>query len=43
MRLVLRGLWHQFRPQRRSETPHEWMARRYPHLTRPLPWTDGTD
>lgn len=43
MRLVLRGMWQQFRPQRRGETPEQYMARRYPHLTPPLPWTDGTD
>lgn len=43
MLLVLRGLWHQHRPQRRDETPQQWMARKYPNLTPPLPWTDGTD
>lgn len=37
MRLVLRGLWNQYRPQRRGETIQQWMARRYPHLSPPLP------
>lgn len=26
-----------------NETPEQYMARRFPHLVPPLPWTDGTD
>lgn len=42
MLTVLRGLWAQFRPQRRGESNLDWARRRHPHLPIP-PWTDGTD
>jgi hypothetical protein len=41
--LVLRGLWHQYRPQRRGESTDQWLARRHPSFIPPRPHTDGTD
>lgn len=29
--------------RRIDETPEQFMARRFPHLVPPPPWTDGTD
>lgn len=26
-----------------DETPEQYVARKYPHLTPPPPWNDGTD
>lgn len=40
---IARALYERWRPARRGETEHQWLARRYPHLTTPAPWTDGTD
>lgn len=42
MRRFLAQAWTRYRPCRRTETERAWMSRRYPHLTPPLPWTDGT-
>ncbi len=41
MRLVLRGLWNQYRPQRRGESLTAYIQRRFPDQPIP-PWTDGT-
>ncbi len=35
MRLVLRGLWNQYRPPRRGESDLDYCRRRYPHITIP--------
>lgn len=42
MTAILRALVEWLR-QIEGETPEQYMARKYPHLAPPLPWTDGTD
>jgi hypothetical protein len=39
---VLRAVIARMRA-RLNETPEEFLARRYPHLSPIAPWTDGTD
>lgn len=40
---IAHSLYERWRPAPRGETEHQWLARCYPHLTPPRPYTDGTD